>query len=103
MRDLVKRTCTPMAARPEAVLDFAANMSDDEVESPKGAAAEPVPEEISGECIQSSTEVRFRKNHKHLSIKASQFFKEGKSESDFQYFVCIVVASHNHKVISTNH
>ncbi len=38
--------CTRVAAHPELFLEFVANVSDDEVEFPCGAAAEPVPEDI---------------------------------------------------------
>ncbi len=47
MRDWDTLACNRVAARPEPVLNFTANMSDDEVDSPRKAAAEPVPEEIS--------------------------------------------------------
>ncbi len=53
MRDWDTRACTRVVARPEPVLDFATNTSDGENESPRGAAAEPVPEEIAGEGMQS--------------------------------------------------
>jgi hypothetical protein len=40
--------------RLEPVLNFTANMSEDEVYSPHAAAAQPIPEEISCEELQSS-------------------------------------------------
>jgi hypothetical protein len=36
-------------------------MSDNKVESPRGAAEEPKPEENSGEEMQSATKIRSRK------------------------------------------
>ncbi len=66
-------------------MNLAANMSDDEVESPRGAAEEPKPEENSGEEMQSGKKIRFRKKHEWKQV--SHILKEGKSESDLQNLV----------------
>ncbi len=79
-----------MATSPEPVLNFAAKMSGDEVESLCAAAVEHVPEEISCEEMQSSTHIRFRKSNEHDSNNVSHVFNEEKSESDIQHILCIV-------------
>ena len=61
MRDWDTRACIRGAARPEPVLNLAANMSDDEVESPRATAEEPKIEKNSGEEMQSALKIRFRK------------------------------------------
>ena len=83
MRDWDTRACIRVAARP--VLNFAANMSDDEVDSPRGAAEEPELKKNSGEEISPAKKNRFRKKHEWKQV--SHILKEGKSEADIQNLV----------------
>ncbi len=89
--------CARLAARPEPVLNFTANMSDDEVESPSGAAAEPESKETSGEEMQGTTKSRFRKLYQHEWNKVSNVLKfEGGPNGIryIQHLVCFVVENY---------
>ncbi len=74
MQDRDTRACTRVAARPEPVCDFTTNMLDEEVESPRAAAVEPVPQKMSWEGMQNSTQICFRKEYEYEWNEVSQFF-----------------------------
>jgi len=60
-------------------------MSDEEVESPRGAAADTEPEDVSGEEFEGATKIRFRTKSTWKQI--NHFTVDGKSETDISNLI----------------
>ncbi len=60
-------------------------MSDEEVESPRGAAADTEPEDVSGEEMECATKIRFRTKSTWKQI--NHFSVDGKSETDISILI----------------
>ncbi len=60
-------------------------MSDEEVESPRGAAANTEPEDVSGEEMKGATKIRFRTKSTWKQI--NHFTIDGKSETDISNLI----------------
>ncbi len=74
-----------MAASPEPVLDFAAKMSNDDVESTRGVAAEPVLQLVLKPVLEETefnSKLFQEKKHEYEWNKVSYLLKRGQSESD---------------------
>jgi len=60
-------------------------MSDEEVASPRGAAADTEPEDVSGEELEGATKIRFRTKSTWKQI--NHFTVDGKSETDISNLI----------------
>ncbi len=78
------RPGTRVAARTGRHSNFHA-MSDEEVESPRGAAADTEPEDNSGEELEGATKIRFRTKSTWKQI--NHFTVDGKSETDISNLI----------------
>ena len=78
------RPGTRVAARTGPSSNFQA-MLDEEVESPRGAAADTEPEDVSGEEFEGAIKIRFRTKSTWKQI--NYFTVDGKSETDISNLI----------------